>query len=150
MNNSSFLVNNKKKPKGAIFMKKFIIFMISVISIFLISFYIGVVINSFRNKSYIDNKEIAETKNIGTEDFSENDGLEQTVSDEETAKEHYVLRDKNGYVEVYTVDNEGKEELYLTTEIATEYLPETDKIALKAGIHLYSKEGLNEILQDFE
>ena len=38
----------------------------------------------------------------------------------------------------------------MTTNIATEYLPETDKLSLKEGIHVYSQNELYEILQDFE
>jgi len=64
--------------------------------------------------------------------------------------EHYELKEKDGYIIVYNLDEHGEESLYMATKIAVEYLPQTDKHALEKGIYLYGKEDLNEILQDFE
>lgn len=64
--------------------------------------------------------------------------------------EHFVLKDENGYVVVYNIQEKGEEALYLNTNITTEYLPATDKHALSKGLYIYGKEELNEILQDFE
>lgn len=64
--------------------------------------------------------------------------------------EHYELKEKDGYIVVYNLDENENESLYMTTKIATEYLPQTDKHALQKGIYLYGKQELNEILQDFE
>ena len=44
----------------------------------------------------------------------------------------------------------NKEQIYLSTDIAVEYLPETDKENLNTGIYIYGSEKLTEILQDFE
>ena len=64
--------------------------------------------------------------------------------------EHYILRNNNGYVTVYTIDELNKQEIYLTTDIAVIYLPETDQINLEHGMYIYGKEKLIELLQDFE
>lgn len=64
--------------------------------------------------------------------------------------EHYILRNNNGYVTVYMIDEEDREKIYLSTDIAVVYLPETDQINLKSGIYIYGKEKLIELLQDFE
>ena len=64
--------------------------------------------------------------------------------------EHYEVKEKDGYIVVYKLDEKGEENLYMTTTITIEYLPETDKHALKKGIYLYGNQELNEILQDFE
>lgn len=64
--------------------------------------------------------------------------------------EHYILKDENGKVMVYEIDENGKETLKQETEIETNYLPETDKENLKNGIKVYTKENLNILLQDFE
>ena len=64
--------------------------------------------------------------------------------------EHYVLKEENGKVVVYEIDKEGKERVVKTTEIETEFLPETDRVSLKNGIKVFTKENLNILLQDFE
>lgn len=64
--------------------------------------------------------------------------------------EHYLLKEEEGKVLIYTVDGDGNKELLETTEIAFEYIPETDKIILKNGIYVYGKEELNKIREDFE
>lgn len=127
-------------------MKKFIIYAISIILIFLLSIYIGL-------KLGLSNKKEQVKEEIGTaqeQEQSKINEIEPAVSEEKTNKEHYVLKEVNKYVKVYSVDDNEKQELYLSTDISTEYLPETDKISLKEGIHVYSKKELNEILQDFE
>ena len=64
--------------------------------------------------------------------------------------EHYILKENNGYIVVYTIDENNNEKKYLSTEIAVVYLPETDQVNLKKGIIVYSKKDLIELLQDFE
>ncbi len=63
--------------------------------------------------------------------------------------EHYVLRDINGKIVIYSVKN-GKEEEFEKTEISTDYITETDKITLKNGLEVYGKENLNQAIEDFE
>ncbi len=134
-------------------MKKVIIYIISIIIIFLISVYIGF---KFKIPDKIEENIIGSTStekmHAGNEieQNEEGDELEQAVSEEKANKEHYILREVNKYVKVYILDDSDKEELYLSTDISTEYLPETDKKSLKKGIHVYNKSELNEILQDFE
>ena len=64
--------------------------------------------------------------------------------------EHYIIKDNNGYVAIYTIDTFGKEILKETTEIVTSYLPETDRTKLKQGIRIIGKEELNSCLEDYE
>lgn len=64
--------------------------------------------------------------------------------------EHYVLREENGNVVIYKVDERKSETLYKNTDIATEYLTDEDKQKLKSGIFVYSKEELNSAIEDFE
>lgn len=71
-------------------------------------------------------------------------------NDEGECGEHYILREENGYILVYSVNESEEENLYMTTNIPVEYLPETDKHALSKGLYVYGEEELNEILQDFE
>lgn len=64
--------------------------------------------------------------------------------------EHYIIRENNGYVAIYTIDSFGKETLKETTEIVTAYLPETDKLRLKEGIKVEGQENLNATIEDYE
>lgn len=64
--------------------------------------------------------------------------------------EHYLLIEEDGEVLIYTLDENGERKEKELTEIAFEYLPETDKIILKNGIYVYGKEELNKIREDFE
>lgn len=64
--------------------------------------------------------------------------------------EHYVLREKDGCIGVFKVNNNGEEELIRVTNILVQYLPETDIVHIKEGLEVYSKDSLNKILEDFE
>lgn len=64
--------------------------------------------------------------------------------------EHYMLRDVNGKINIYSLDENGEETLLNKTDIATEYLTETDMINMENGLIVYGKENLNQLLEDFE
>lgn len=139
-------------------MKKFIIFTIIIILIFALSIYIGTklklpkvdeIIQEDGSIGSAEQEKKREEKQKEERKIEINE-IEPAVSEEETNKEHYVLREVEKQIKVYSIDDNEKEELYMNTNIATEYLPETDKAGLEQGIHVYSKGELNEILQDFE
>lgn len=64
--------------------------------------------------------------------------------------EHYVLREKDGYINVYQIHDDNTETLKEETAIATEYLTQTDRIRLEEGIRIYGDEALNSALEDYE
>ncbi len=64
--------------------------------------------------------------------------------------EHYVVKDNNGKVVVYRKTKNEKEEFIEETDIATDYLPETDKINMKKGIEVIGKQNLNQLIEDYE
>lgn len=65
--------------------------------------------------------------------------------------EHYLVKDVDGVVTIYNMDNEDKiNEIVETTEIETKYLTETDQEDLKEGIKVYTQQKLNKLLEDFE
>ncbi len=130
-------------------MKKWIIYSIIIILIFFLSFYIGIKLN-IPEQNETHEESISSTKEEEEKNVTEINEIEPAVSEEKIKKEHYVLREVGKYIKVYSIDDTEKEELYMTTNITTQYLPETDKLSLKEGIHVYSKSELNEILQDFE
>ena len=63
---------------------------------------------------------------------------------------HYVLRENNGDIAIYKIDDNNNETLRENTQIQTKYLPEIDLIKLKSGIYAIGEEELNSILEDFE
>lgn len=64
--------------------------------------------------------------------------------------EHYLIKENNGYVAVYYLDEQGNETLKETTSIVMSYLPETDIYRLKEGIKVIGDEQLNATLEDYE
>lgn len=64
--------------------------------------------------------------------------------------EHYVLREEDGVIVVYIIDENGNEKLKEKTGINTKYLPQTDLIAIKNGIYIYGNEELYTALEDYE
>ena len=64
--------------------------------------------------------------------------------------EHYLLIEEEGRVLIYSLDEVGNKTVKENTDIAFEYLPETDKIILKNGIYVYGTEELSRIKEDFE
>lgn len=71
----------------------------------------------------------------------------QSLNDE---NRHYILREKEGFINVYYI-NENKEEiLYRVTDISTKYLGEDDIKELKDGIEVVGVQQLNQLLEDFE
>ncbi len=65
-------------------------------------------------------------------------------------EEHYLVKDDNGYISIYTLDILGQATLKEKTEIVTNYLPEADKTRLKEGIQVIGQEKLNATLEDYE
>lgn len=64
--------------------------------------------------------------------------------------EHYVLRQKEGVIAVYKIDEEGVENLEEITGVSVEYLTENDKMEIEEGIEVYGKEELNSVLENYE
>ena len=64
--------------------------------------------------------------------------------------QHFVLRNVEGKVMVYLINENNEEELFEETDISVEYLTETDKIEIENGIEVYGQENLNQLLEDFE
>ena len=69
---------------------------------------------------------------------------------DEICNEHYIIRDNNGYVTIYFLNEEGEEVLNGVTEIVTTYLPQEDQKELEEGIKIIGRENLNSRLEDYE
>ena len=64
--------------------------------------------------------------------------------------EHYILKEEEGNIVVYKINENDKESLFEKTSISTEYLTQTDLINLRNGIKIYGREKLNSFLEDYE
>ena len=90
-----------------------------------------------------------EYENWKVEKFSSNEIILYREFDGECG-EHYVLRDKEGKIVIYQKLDTGEEIEYEKTEIATDYLTDTDKMNIKNGIEVNGKQNLNQVIEDFE
>ena len=64
--------------------------------------------------------------------------------------EHYVVKDNNGVIGIFSEDENGVQEFVEDTDIETKYLPEEDLNKLQAGIEVVGKTNLNNFLEDYE
>ena len=64
--------------------------------------------------------------------------------------QHFVLKEDDGKITVYKINENNEEEIYEKTEISVEYLSETDKGKISEGIKVNGIEELNQLLEDFE
>ena len=64
--------------------------------------------------------------------------------------EHFIVKDVNGVVIVFKIKEDGTEEESQITDIATEYLTDTDKIEMEQGISVNGKQNLNQLMEDYE
>lgn len=64
--------------------------------------------------------------------------------------QHFILRDDEGKITIYKINENNEEEVYQKTEISIDYLTETDKIEIQNGIRVNGIEELNQVIENFE
>jgi len=64
--------------------------------------------------------------------------------------EHFMLKEENGYIAIYKLDENENAQFFQTTEISTDYLAEEDLSKIREGIKVYTEKELNKTLEDFE
>jgi len=69
---------------------------------------------------------------------------------DERCDEHYIVKENNGYIEIYTEDENGILSLLEKTDMSTEYLTNTDRENLLAGIKIHGRTELEKLLEDYE
>lgn len=69
---------------------------------------------------------------------------------DEFCNQHYKIKDNDGYIAIYRVNEDNKETLEEKTDIELEYLTKKDIENIKNGIMVYSKKELNKTIEDFE
>lgn len=99
------------------------------------------------NKTREDLESIYKDWNIVT---FRNDQVLFYKEEEGICNEHYMLKELEGYIAIYSLDEEENETFKEKTAIVTTYLPEEDIITLKEGIKVYGRDKLNKALEDYE
>ena len=127
-------------------MKKSYIITFGIILIIFVILMINLIVLKSNSKT----EQKTETKLSKIEQTENNIQTITTSAKEEDKEEIYIIKDKDGYIAVYIIDENGKEILRNTTKIVTRYLPDIDKMKLKEGIKVNSKEELNKTLEDYE
>lgn len=64
--------------------------------------------------------------------------------------EHFLLKEEDGYIAIYKLDENNNAKFFQTTEISTDYLAEEDLTKIRNGIKVYTEKELNRTLEDFE
>lgn len=64
--------------------------------------------------------------------------------------QHYLVKEHNGVLGIYTLDEKGIATLKEDTQIQTMYLTKTDLEKVKQGIEAIGDMALNTVLEDFE
>lgn len=90
-----------------------------------------------------------EYKNWEVQKYSSNDIILYREFDSNCGQ-HFILRDDNGKITIYKINENNEEEVYERTEISVEYLTETDKAEVRNGIRVNGIEELNQLIEDFE
>lgn len=86
---------------------------------------------------------------ISTEDPDHaQDPKNDVLMDEDGA--YYLLKEKEGRVELYYFDEEGERRLVRTTDIPFALISEKDQAQFRNGIKIENEIELDNILQDFE
>lgn len=64
--------------------------------------------------------------------------------------QHYILRNNDGKIAIYKINENNEEEEFQKTEISIDYLTETDKFEIENGIRVNGMEELNQLIENFE
>lgn len=146
--------------------KKILISVLGLVVAFILFFAIWKAIlnnKNIQNKNNSKRNEIENGLNIAeegiedecTEEFLKYDeelqaNYKEANSRIENENTHYLIKDQEGYICIYYLNEDNEELLYKKTNISTEYLSQKDVDDLAIGIEVIGIEELNKVLEDFE
>ena len=97
------------------------------------------------HKDFIENK----YKDWQIRSFSENK-IELYKTEDKICDKHYIIKEKDGCIAIYTLDSAGNQNLKEVTDIQVQYLPEEDINLLKKGIGVIGDVELAKRIEDYE
>ena len=114
--------------------------------------------NEEKNNIVENETEVSASKYVKDNCLNEWEDYSKTVQEEikETGQnlndenKQYILRENDGFINVYYINEKGEEILYRVTDISTKYLGEEDVKELQEGINVVGIQELNQLLEDFE
>lgn len=152
-----------KYVRGVFVMWKKILLSIGLIIVLIVGIEIFNVSNNkekkAENTNIVQNEtEISSSEYVTDDCVNEWEDYSKTVQEEikETGQnlndenKQYILRENDGFINVYYINEKGEEILYRVTDISTKYLGEEDVKELQEGINVVGIQELNQLLEDFE
>ena len=138
-------------------MRKGLLIALGLILVFILSVFVGYFITSIHydaEKEYLGENKLAQNNEneIVTTSSSENVVSPSLVVDEEIVDNNitYILKEYNGCIAVYRVEENNELVLEYVTDSLTKYLSDEDLLALKNGIVANGINELTHLLEDFE
>ena len=110
---------------------------------------------NFVNISSVDTEEQGEVTDSCLDEWEDynkylGEKVEEASNNLSSQDTHYIIKNVEGYINVFSVDENNEEILYKKTDISTDYLSEEDVDDLEIGIEVVGTEALNKMLEDFE
>ena len=146
--------------------KKILFSIIIILTLIVITFGIWIFIDNSttenNNLTDVENN-ITNTVNISTKYITDdcinewtdsskliNENTESASNNMFDENTRYLVKNIDGYINIYYLNNLNEEILYKKTDISTEYLSTEDLNNLKTGIKVIGSKELNKLLEDFE
>ena len=108
--------------------------------------------NIVQNETEISSEYVTDDCVNEWEDYSKTvqEEIKETGQNLNDENKQYILRENDGFINVYYINEQGEEILYRVTDISTKYLGEEDVKELQEGINVVGIQELNQLLEDFE
>lgn len=108
--------------------------------------------NIVQNETEISSEYVTDDCVNEWEDYSKTvqEEIKETGQNLNDENKQYILRENDGFINVYYINEKGEEILYRVTDISTKYLGEEDVKELQEGINVVGIQELNQLLEDFE
>lgn len=108
--------------------------------------------NIVQNETEISSQYVTDDCVNEWEDYSKTvqEEIKETGQNLNDENKQYILRENDGFINVYYINEKGEEILYRVTDICTKYLGEEDVKELQEGINVVGIQELNQLLEDFE
>lgn len=114
--------------------------------------------SSVRNGMSGYNPTDGDTPENGGDDYSEEDSSDtwsdgegdSVVNGEDMQGPYYLVKEDQGFIKIFTVDDSGDCRLVRTTDISFSLLSESDQKLFRKGVIRQTQDELSDLLQDFE
>lgn len=109
-------------------------------------------INIVQNETEISSEYVTDDCVNEWEDYSKTvqEEIKETGQNLNDENKHYILRENDGFINIYYLNENEEEILYKVTDISTKYLGDDDIKKLDDGIEVVGIQKVNELLEDYE